>query len=275
MDNYCISFKVGSSSESELLMAYLEDYPFYSFEEEPDQLKAYIKAKNWTAETKAAIETLSLPFPVQFEETFLPYKNWNAVWEANFQPIEVPGFCGIRARFHPSFQNVQHEILIDPEMAFGTGHHATTFMVIEMMQRLPFAGKKVFDYGCGTGILAILASKMGAEEIDAVDIEQPAYENTIKNAQLNQVENINAIHGTLLDVNGQHYQIILANINRNVILDSLDALYEKAAAGAHILFSGILHTDLEEVKQAAENSGFQYQNHQVKGGWIAMYMKKA
>lgn len=275
MDNYCVCFRLAGDIMPDVMMAHLSDFPFYSFEESEDELKAYIHAKDWPKETQQGIKSLSEALGISYREEFLPYQNWNAIWEANFQPIEVPGFCGVRASFHPSFENVKHEILIDPEMAFGTGHHATTFMVMDLMQAIPFRGKKVFDYGCGTGILAILAAKLEAAHIDAVDIEKPAYENTLKNAEKNSVFIINVIHGTLEQVTQQDFDIILANINRNVILDSLDTLFEKAASGASLVLSGILHNDLPEVKQAAESSGFQYERHLEKDGWIALLMKKA
>ncbi|MEM6376973.1 MAG: 50S ribosomal protein L11 methyltransferase [Bacteroidota bacterium] len=274
MDNYCLSFTTESTAQAELLSAVLSDFPFYSFVEAEQKLEAYIKADDWTKDLQETLSKIDLINPLDYTIEFLPYTNWNAVWESNFQAIEVPGFCGVRASFHPPFKDVKHEILIDPEMAFGTGHHETTFMMMQLMESMDFNDKKVFDYGCGTGILAILADKMGANQIEAVDIEQPAYENTINNAQKNDASNIKAIHGTLENVSREDFQIILANINRNVILSSLSTLNLKLTEGGLILLSGILQVDFEKVKLAAEQEGFIYNKHLSKGDWVAIMMQK-
>ncbi len=274
MDNYCLSFTARSPTQAELLIAFLSDFPFYSFVEEEAILQAYIKAEDWSDDLKSELDKIDLIQETPYEIKFLPYTNWNAVWESNFQPIEVPGFCGVRASFHPPFKQVKHEILIDPEMAFGTGHHETTFMMMQLMEAIDFKQKRVFDYGCGTGILAILADKMGAKFIEAVDIEKPAYENTLVNAQKNETQNIHTIHGTLQDVLGTGFQIILANINRNVILSSLASLNTKLTKDGLILLSGILKIDFEKVKLAAEKEGFTYIKHLSKGDWVAVLMQK-
>ena len=171
--------------------------------------------------------------------------------------------------------NIDHELLINPKMAFGTGHHETTFLMMQRMADINFQGKKVLDYGCGTGILAILASKLGANPIDAVDIEEPSYHNTIENAQFNKVENINSIWGTLDHITASNYDIILANINRHVILNSLETLFEKLTINGHLLLSGILEEDGDLVLAAAKNAGFyMYQKHQ-RGNWLCLWVRKA
>ena len=274
MNNYCIRFQVKDEFEGQILMAQLADYPFYSFVETADSLEAYIAAEDWTEELKGQIEQAEAPFSIKYQEEFLPYENWNAVWESNFRSIRVGDFCGIRAGFHPPFEQVTHEILIDPEMAFGTGHHATTYMVIDLMRAIEFRGKVVFDYGCGTGILAILAAKLGARLVDAIDISIQAFENTLKNIKVNAVNNIYTIHGKIDKIIRQDYDIILANINRNVLLDSMDTLFSQVKPLGIVLLSGILHQDVSEVKQAAERSGFVYEKHLEKEGWIAMRLRR-
>lgn len=274
MNNYCIRFQVADPSESDILMAHLADYPFYSFVESATQLEAYITADDWSEALEARVRQLRVTFPVDYEVDFLPYENWNAVWEANFQPIRVKDFCGIRAGFHPSFAGVEYEILIDPEMAFGTGHHATTYLVMELMQSLAFTDKLVFDFGCGTGILGILAAQMGATLVDAVDVSLPAFENTLKNARVNGVNNIHAVHGTIEKIIREDYDVILANINRNVILEAMDTLFRKVKQQGLVILSGILQDDLQVVKQAALSSGFQFEKHLEKAGWIALLLKK-
>jgi ribosomal protein L11 methyltransferase len=147
-------------------------------------------------------------------------------------------------------------------------------MMIQRMAELDFKGKKVFDYGCGTGVLAILASRLGAKQIDAVDIEEPAYENTIENAKINQVENIAIFHGTLSAIQQTNFDIILANINRNVILESLPALYEKLNVSGIVLVSGILLEDQQLVINKALDSGFRLEYKQEKGEWTCFDFRK-
>ena len=203
-------------------------------------------------------------------KTLIPYQNWNAVWEANFQPIVVDDFCAIRASFHAPLPDVRFDLVIDPKMAFGTGHHETTYMMIELMQTLDFAHKKVFDFGCGTGILAILAAKLGAAHIDAIDNEQPAYESTLENALINETPAVHALFGTLDAVKTGDYAVILANINRNVLIASMPRLREQLAVGGTILFSGVLAREEHLVRATADAQGFSYLTTRYKGDWIAM-----
>lgn len=274
MNNYCIRFRIAEESAADILMAQLADFPFYSFVESENELEAYISADDWSEELEISIHQLEIPFPLDYEVNFLPYKNWNEVWESNFKPIQINDFCGVRAGFHPKFEGVAYEILIDPKMAFGTGHHATTYMVIELMQSIDFDDKVIFDFGCGTGILGILASQMGARLIDAIDYALPAFENTIRNAKVNGVNNIHVVHGTIEKIIREDYDIILANINRKVILETMDALFKKVKQQGIVILSGILQEDREVVKQAAERSGFQLEKELQKDDWIALKLKK-
>ena len=208
----------------EILTAILSELPFDTFEETETGLKAYMPEKEWTQSVENEVITLSEDFDFTFDKTFIPYQNWNAVWESNFQPIQVDDFVAVRADFHPNTEGVEFDLIVNPKMAFGTGHHETTFMMLQQMRSMDFKGKKVLDYGCGTGILAILASKLGAIDLEAVDIEPPSYENTIENCTINNVDNVKAICGVLDDVPSRNFDIILANINRNIIIDSLEDL---------------------------------------------------
>ena len=257
-------------NRSELLLAWLADFPFDAFQESEEGLLAYLAAGADPNEVEARLAELPEGIGIPYQIELLPDQNWNALWEANFSPVQVGEFCGIRATFHPPFQNVQHELVIQPKMAFGTGHHETTYMMVGLMEDLSFQGSEVFDFGCGTGILAILAAKLGATSVDAVDIEAAAVENTLENARVNQTgDQIAVFHGDLDAVPLRQYDFILANINRNVILATLPALYQRLRNGGTLLISGILDADRETVFEAAREAGFHINLFTGKGTWIA------
>lgn len=269
-----ICYKIGVDPQlSEVLLAFLEELPFNAFEETDSGWNAYPNLDVSEQDLDRQLNELQEQFPFHYQKETIKKQNWNAIWEAGFQPVLVGSYCGIRANFHPAFENVRHEIVIQPKMAFGTGHHATTFMMIKMMEGLELSGKEVFDYGCGTGILAILAAKENAATIDAVDIEEESYDNTIENAAINQVAQITTYHGTLEDVPEKNYDIILANINRNVILNSLDALYSRQKPQSYLLVSGILHEDENKVITKAAEAGFHHLDLIRKGDWSCLKFK--
>jgi len=252
-----------------ILIAQLADLGMESFQEN-DTLQAFLPAAQLNGDLAEAIRQLAEEYGVAYSHKELVAQNWNAIWESNFQPIVISDFCGIRASFHDPIPNVQHEILINPQMAFGTGHHETTYMMMDMMSGISFTDRKVLDYGCGTGILAILAAFLGASPIDAVDIERAAYENTLENAQKNNVQQIRVLHGTLESVVDRGYAIVLANINRNVILETLPTLRSMIQPDGILLVSGILLDDVSQVTKAAEASGFHPVNQEKRGNWAAI-----
>lgn len=272
MASFQFDFTV-DDDQAEILLAFLADLPFHAFETEERLIKAYLNQDQVAPDLLKSVEALQKTLNFTFQYQQLEDQNWNAIWEASFQPIRVDDFVNIRASFHPPAKDVSFDLLINPEMAFGTGHHATTFMMIQFMEHLDFAQAKVLDYGCGTGILAILAAKLGASIIDAVDIETAAFENTVVNSQLNNTPQVQAIHGTLDDIHDDNYDIILANINRNVILASLPALKKQIKPAGQLLLSGILDSDWEMVKQEALRCGFKYVKHLSKDAWIGIAMQ--
>ncbi|HMO38255.1 MAG TPA: 50S ribosomal protein L11 methyltransferase [Saprospiraceae bacterium] len=258
----------------ELLLAMLYELPFEAYEENAEWLDAYLPENQYDETIAHTLEQLQEHLPFRYEREEIAYRNWNTEWEANFRPVQVENFCGVRADFHPPMPEVRHELIINPKMAFGTGHHETTWMMLKMMQTLPLAGAKVLDYGCGTGILAILAARLGASIIDAVDIEAEAYHNTLENSQINNVDNIQVLHGTLDNVLDSGYNIILANINRNVILDSMAALHTKLLRNGVLLISGILQTDIPIIVQHADNFRFTIDEKLQKGNWACLKLLK-
>ena len=262
----------------EILTAVLGELPFDTFEETATGLKAYMPEKDLTPLVEQELSELSAQFDFSFEKTFIPYQNWNAVWESNFQPIQVDDFVAVRADFHPNTEGVEFDLIVNPKMAFGTGHHETTYMMMQHMRSIDFKGKKVLDYGCGTGILAILASKLGAINLEAVDIEEPSYENTIENCAINHVDNVTSIWGILDDVPSDDFDIILANINRNIIIDSLDDLKsrfrkrENPSDEQLLLISGFLKIDENTILQATNYAGFKHQKTLHRGNWLSMLL---
>ena len=263
-----------SAEKNEILLAILGDLPFNTFEETTVGLKGYMPEEDLTEDVENQLVTLATDFDFVYEKTFIPYKNWNEVWESNFEPIQVEEFVYLRADFHPHNSDVQFELTINPKMAFGTGHHATTYMMIQMMREVDFVDKKVLDYGCGTGILAILASKLKSSTIEAVDIELPSFENTIENCAINHVQNVISFHGTLDTIATDCFDVILANINRNVILDSFVSLKNKLNTEGVLLISGFLVEDKAIMLQAIDSQGFTLVKILENTNWVCMYLKK-
>ncbi|MDF1697771.1 MAG: 50S ribosomal protein L11 methyltransferase [Saprospiraceae bacterium] len=261
-------------SNSELLLGMLVAYPFESFEEHEGYMIAYIAEDEWDDATQNDIHATIQRFNVEYAIDTIEPQNWNALWEASFEPVIVDDFCVVRADFHERPKDIQFDIVINPKMAFGTGHHETTYMMMAAMRNMDFSSKTVFDYGCGTGILAILASKMGCHSIDAIDIEEESYQNTIENAELNQTDNIHVACSDLENYSKNTYDIILANINRKVLLNSADELYDRLEENGTLLLSGILDTDLELVSKRYVDAKFKIQDVFSKGYWKCVQLSK-
>lgn len=271
-----IALRIVATPEwADIVTAQLGELPFDTFEETEDGFNAYIRAQDWNDDLEAEVRDMTQMFPFSYTATRIESQNWNAVWEANFEPVRIGDFVNIRAEHHPAVADVRFDLLVQPKMAFGTGHHETTHMVVSMMEKINFADQQVFDYGCGTGILAIVAAKLGAAHIDAVDIELPSYESTLENCHINNVTNISAFFGDINAVPLAQYGIILANINRNVIVASLDALHKRAKSNAIILFSGFLTEDEPILLAAFAPLGWQHQQTIQRGKWLAMRVAKA
>lgn len=258
----------------DILLAFLGELPFEVFEETENGIAAYLPESEDSQDTDEAAIELAQRLDCTFEKTLLPTQNWNALWESNFQPVIVDDFCGIRAEFHDPIPNVRFELVIQPRMAFGTGHHATTEMMIRAMQTFDFQGKSTLDYGCGTGILAILAGKLGANPIDAVDIETESWENTLQNAERNGVQSIKAYCGELQAVPFAKYHFILANINRNVLLHTMADMAQRLRPDGILLLSGILQSDIALIVEAAAAVGLSPFHTLQQADWACMALKR-
>lgn len=269
MNYYRFRFSFDENTDGEILLAMLGNYPFEVFEEEPARLNAFLPGNIAPESLFEDLAALSITFPFSYLVENLPEENWNIQWESHFSPIEIHDFCYVRADFHPPVNGFKHELVITPRMAFGTGHHETTFMMMEAMETIDFKDKLVFDFGCGTGILAILAAKLGARKIVALDIEEPAVENSIDNARLNGVSaNIDVFGGDLNAVSLSNQDVILANINRNVILEELPTLKNQLRSSGLLLISGILFTDWELITNKADSLHLNLVNTKKKGDWM-------
>ncbi|HTH81910.1 MAG TPA: 50S ribosomal protein L11 methyltransferase [Mucilaginibacter sp.] len=257
--------------QQDLLINALGEIGFDTFEEVEFGFKAYIPADDFNEEL---LQEILLPyqdmFTFSYEITLIPQKNWNEVWESNFEPIAIGTEVFVRATFHEPRPTYKYEIVIDPKMAFGTGHHQTTAMMLQLMLENDFAGKKILDMGCGTGILAIMAAKLGAAAITAIDYDPVCYDSTIENAQLNHIDNINAICGSKEVIPDEQYDIILANINRNILIDQMASYAKVLKPEGEIYFSGFYESpDLDIITDEARKYGLKYIIHKKDKEWVA------
>jgi ribosomal protein L11 methyltransferase len=263
-------FDIESIEQQERLVALLADLGFEGFEEDENSLDAFIPEDKFSQdEFSGVIDTFD---SISFIQTTIENINWNQKWEEDFKPVLVEEFVGIRAWFHQPIKNVAHEIIITPKMSFGTGHHATTYLMIKQMESINFTGKSVLDFGTGTGVLAILASKLGAEKVFAIDYDEWSITNAIENIEQNACTNIIVEQMDSVPVNDK-FDIILANINLNVIIDNLSLIKEASAAGATILLSGILKENESALLEAIEQVGLQYLSTVQRGDWIVIMVK--
>ena len=213
----------------------------------------------------------SFSFKVEVNE--IKAVNWNEKWETNFSPIIVGESCAVIAPYHKE-QSVKHNIVLSPKMAFGTGHHETTWMMLARMGELDFTGKKVLDFGCGTGVLSIYAEKLGSTETVGIDIEEAAYQNTLENIGLNACQNIKVIKGDFSDIPTASYDVILANINRTVVLNSLSGLYDLLSNKGTLLVSGILKKDESTLENDENFKKFLIKAKFERNHWLCYCLSK-
>ncbi|MAR99691.1 MAG: 50S ribosomal protein L11 methyltransferase [Flavobacteriales bacterium] len=256
---------------SEILVAYLSDLDFESFEDINEGARAYIKEEDFNFSDVEKICS-QLDCKIDINHKVIKQENWNAKWESDFQPITIGSKCGIRADFHEPLE-VEYEIIITPKMSFGTGHHATTYGMIEAMLGLDFNDKKVLDMGCGTAVLAILAHQLGSNKVDAIDIEEWAFNNALENIIMNGSSNILVHKGGKENIEGE-FDIILANINRNILIQDMHAYSSHLLHNGLTLFSGFYEQDLDLIKQEAKRQGLKYISHNSKNNWVTAKFQK-
>lgn len=260
---------------SEILIAELGETAFESFIETETGISAFVQKDLWTEDILNDIYILENPeFKINYTFEEIEQVNWNEEWEKNFSPIDVDGICHVRAPFHEP-TNATFEIVIEPKMSFGTGHHETTHMVIQHLLELELTNKKTMDMGCGTAILAILAEMKGAQPIDAVDIDNWCYLNSIENAERNNCKHISVYEGDASWLNqGQKYDLFIANINRNILLNDMASYVNCMNDNATLLLSGFYTEDIPAIQECCENLGLTYLSKKERNNWVALKFEK-
>lgn len=259
-----------TEQQGEQWMARLLDFGFESFEECDNFLHAYIPQQEFSA---SGFEQLIRENPVVYTSELIQPQNWNSIWESNFEPIIIENKVSVRASFHPMPDNVEIDLVITPKMSFGTGHHATTSLMMKVMLDLDFTGKSVFDFGTGTGILALLAERRGADSVLAMDNDTWSIENAEENLIVNKSVNILVQQGEAPPAM-QHFDVILANINRHIILEHLQSLVDAIRPEGHILFSGLLEDDEFEMKPLLASAGLSLLRLERRNNWICLLLRK-
>jgi ribosomal protein L11 methyltransferase len=273
-----ITFQFGSIEEyqKDLLVDELGSIGYNTFEDVTGGFAAFIDLDSYDADQLEAITSaLDADLACTTTVSEIAAENWNEEWEKNFEPLIIDEQCYVRATFHKPRPEFPYEIVIDPKMAFGTGHHQTTTMMMQYLLSAEVSGKSILDMGCGTGILAILAAKLGAESLVAIDNDDVCYLSTLENATLNKIANIEAICGGKEVIPEQQFDKILANINRNILLDQIPEYAKVLKAGGDIYFSGFYEgPDLEMIKEACADFSIEYNDHKKIGDWVAAHFTK-
>jgi ribosomal protein L11 methyltransferase len=289
-----IAFDFSNQDQFEMLVAELSDLGFEGFNEEELEVgqndgvdlsnglglgaghcKTFMLKDLYEAEqVQNELDIIFNKYKLTYSKSIIKEENWNAIWESNFDPVRVGDFVGIRAHFHPEFEpGVTHDILITPKMSFGTGHHPTTFSVMQLMQNIDFKDKTVYDFGTGTGILAILAEKLGAKKVLAVDNDDWCIENAIENIQ-NNASKVITIEKVASALQKDQYDIVLANVNRHIIEANLDELTLVGKPGGILVLSGLLIDDQLDMIELARSKGWIFQSAQPLNGWVSLLFNR-
>ncbi|MGB4204064.1 MAG: 50S ribosomal protein L11 methyltransferase [Bacteroidales bacterium] len=253
----------------EKLIAALLEAGYDSFMEDDTSVSAYIETALFDEKTLRKVIIIFRDDAVIDKIQDLPDQNWNAVWESNYEPVVIDNQCVVRAPFHQKPENIIFDIIIQPKMSFGTAHHETTYLMLQMMLEDDFNEKQVLDMGSGTGILAIFAAMKGAQNIVAIDNDEWAFRNAVENAQLNDIRNIEFILGDAASVPDKKFDFILANINRNILLEDISKYNLHLTGHSIVYLSGFYENDLQMLKDEAGKYGWTLQEYRVRNQWVA------
>ena len=268
-------FKIDSGSLDiqtaiDILVAELGQVGFESFTENPDGVEAYIQKADWNASLLDDIQILqSEEVTFSYDVKEIEQVNWNEEWEKNFEPIVVADQVSVRAPFHKN-PGLKYDIVIEPKMSFGTGHHETTHLMIQHLMDLDLHGKKVLDMGCGTGILAIFAEMKGAAAVDAIDIDNWCYENSLENVERNNCHHISVYEGDASLLKPAAYDVIIANINRNILLKDMPVYTNSLKENGILFLSGFYTEDIEKINASAESNGLQLDKKLQRNNWVGL-----
>ena len=266
-----------SEIASEIACANLGTIGFDSFTDTPQGIKAYIPKKDFTAEIlESSFSNLhDLKINVKYEIKEIAEQNWNAKWESDFPPVIINNDCIIKAPFHNIKKKYKYEILVEPKMSFGTGHHETTSLMMEHILSTDISKKNILDMGCGTGVLAILASMREAEKITAIDIDEWAYKNSIENVKRNKCQNIDIQMGDAQLIENKKYDIILANINRNILMNDIRKYSDCLSKNGLLFLSGFYQSDLEAIKKECNQNNLEFETEFHRNNWVAAKFLKS
>jgi ribosomal protein L11 methyltransferase len=273
MEYLQIHFNPITQDQSEILIAQLNEIGFDGFEEETNELKAFIPSATFNENIFNLVVDINT---LKYTKSTIKKENWNAIWEADFEPIKVEypnsskPFVYIRAGFHEAKEGFEYDIVVTPKMSFGTGHHATTFLMVQQMSQIDFTNKTVIDFGTGTGVLAILADKMGAGHILGIDCDDWSIENAEENAAINNCKNIQLLKDETIPTQAEKVDIMLANINLNIISENILAIKNAVKPNATVLFSGIMLHDESNIINVIEKEGFIINEIFRKDNWLAL-----
>ena len=257
----------------EVLPVLLGEIGFESFIETETGISAYIPSGNFSEEALNELFS-SLPEKIGYEKNVIPDQNWNAVWESNFEPVFIGKNCVVRAPFHEKPDSITFDLVIEPRMAFGTAHHETTFQMLQLLLKEEVTGKTVLDMGCGTGVIAILAEKKGAASVTAIDNDEWAYNNTCDNIAINNCQSVKALLGDASLLGNEHFDVIFANINRNILLQDMKSYCNVLKNNGIIFFSGFYTEDIQTITEEAQKYELISEIACDKNNWAALMFSK-
>jgi ribosomal protein L11 methyltransferase len=272
MTTLAYQFNALQKEVQEIRIAQLELFGFHGFEEQENCLLAYVNAKDLAQEEFSVFISQN---NITYTKSIIEERNWNADWERDFHPVTVSlpnsdrPFVHIRAAFHPTLPEAQYDLLITPKMSFGTGHHATTYGMVEAMNRIQFKGKKIIDFGTGTGVLAVLAEKLGAQEVLAIDCDEWSISNAAENLAANHCKQVRLLLASELPEKAK-CDILIANINLNILRENMNAIFAAGLPGCQYLFSGFLETDLEEMTGVLTKAGLKVSTVYPHNQWLVI-----